>query len=80
MTTTKKRYNQLRRRHTIRFRRTVVDDRPQYGAPQLCEEHDTGRDLEVLAHLEIACKSDRRRNDVVTPHRELLRNQQSEEI
>lgn len=50
---------------------TVVHDRAEDGAPDLCKEHSARRDLEVLAHLQVSREVDRRRDDVVTPHREL---------
>jgi hypothetical protein len=39
--------------------------------PHLGKKHDARRDLEVLAHLEVAGEVNRRRHDIMTPHREL---------
>ncbi len=41
------------------------------GAPHLGQKHDTGRDFQILAHLEVAREVDRCSDDIMTPHGEL---------
>ena len=51
--------------HPKRLR--LTDD----SSPNLREEHDPRWNLKVLPHLQISCKPDGGRNNIVTPHREL---------
>ena len=41
------------------------------SAPDLCEDHDTRRYLEVLTHLQVAREIHSGHYDIIAPHREL---------
>lgn len=47
------------------------DERTQYRSIHLRQEHDSGRNLEILSHFQITGKIDRSGDNIVAPHREL---------